>query len=168
MRLFWILLILLAVLTLAACSPVAVPLPSLDGTQPAPDIVLPTPQGDMLALSDFRGQVVFVNFWGTYCPPCVKEMPDLQALYEDYSDRGLVVLGVNVEESPEKVIAWTQEHGITFPIVISDDGTVNPVFGLRAMPTTWFVDANGILRGRIDGEMSAATARGVAEKLLAE
>ncbi|NOX62302.1 MAG: TlpA family protein disulfide reductase [Chloroflexi bacterium] len=166
MRRLLILIAPILLLNLAACSPVAVPLPSLDGTEPAPDIVLPTPEGDLLALSDFRGQAVFINFWGTYCPPCVKEMPILQALYEEYADRGLMVLGVNVEEEPEKVRAWTQEHGVTFPIVISDDGTVNPIFGLRAMPTTWFVDANGILRGRIDGEMNAATARGVAEKLL--
>ncbi|HFQ95183.1 MAG TPA: redoxin domain-containing protein, partial [Anaerolineae bacterium] len=68
-----LLLLLILSLTLAACGGVAAPLPDLSGTEPAPDIALPTPDGDMLSLSDFRGQVIFLNFWGTYCPPCVAE-----------------------------------------------------------------------------------------------
>ncbi len=153
---------------LSACASYAVPLPALDGAEPAPNLTLPTPEGGTLALSDLRGKVVFVNFWGTYCPPCVDEMPALQATYDALGDQGLVVVGVNVEEKPDKVAAWTQQHGITFPIALSDDGTINPVLGLRQMPTTWFVDANGILRGKMIGQMDGRTARRVATLLLAE
>ncbi len=160
-------LLVLAVL-LAACASFAVPLPALDGAQQAPDLTLPTPEGGTFKLSDLRGKVVFVNFWGTYCPPCVDEMPALQSVYQEMAGDGLVVVGVNVEEKPAKVAAWTQEHGITFPIALSDDGTVNPVLALRHMPTTWFVDANGVLRGKMIGQMDARIARRVAERLLAE
>ena len=159
---------LVLIALLSACASYAVPLPALDGAEPAPNLTLPTPNGGTLALSDLRGKVVFVNFWGTYCPPCVEEMPALQATYDALANQGLVVLGVNVEEKPDKVAAWTQQHGITFPIALSDDGTINPVLGLRRMPTTWFVDANGILRGKMIGQMDARTARRVASLLLAE
>ncbi|NUQ38709.1 MAG: TlpA family protein disulfide reductase [Caldilineales bacterium] len=157
--------LLLPLLFLAACS-FTVPLPDLNGANPAPDLTLPTPAGEMLSLSDLRGQVVFVNFWGTYCPPCVDEMPDLQATQNVLAGEPFLILGVNVEESPETVIAWTSEHGITFPQVISDDGTINPTLNLRVMPTTWFIDANGILRGRMEGQMDAKTAEKIARILL--
>ncbi len=154
--------LLLFALVILACSPIPVPLPALDGTAPAPELRLPTPNGDELDLKDFRGQVVFVNFWGTYCPPCVAEMPDLQALQESLADEPFTILSVNVEESPETVTAWAAAHDLTFPIVISDDGTINPTLALHRMPTTWFIDADGILRGKMEGQISAATARRIA------
>jgi len=157
--------LLLLILLLSACR-FTVPLPDLNGAEPAPDLTLPTPAGDLLSLADLRGQVVFVNFWGTYCPPCVEEMPDLQAAQEALAGQPFLILGVNVEESPETVIAWTRQHGITFPQVISDDGTINPTLNLRVMPTTWFIDADGILRGRIEGQMDAKTAEQIARILL--
>ena len=156
------------VLILAGCLSFPVPLPALDGAQPAPDITLPTPDGQLVSLSDFHGQVLFVNFWGTYCPPCVEEMPDLQATYETLADEPFTILSVNVEEKPAKVTAWMQEHNITLPVVISDDATVNPIFQLHRMPTTWFIDANGRLRGRIEGQMDAQTAQRIARVLLGE
>lgn len=162
------LVILLALsLLLAACA-ATVPLPALDGTEEAPDITLPTPDGETLSLADLRGQVVFVNFWATYCPPCVAEMPDLQKAYETLEDENFVILGVNVEEHPDVVKAFVEENGITFPIVISDDGTINPTFDLRVMPTTWFIDADGIFRGRIEGQMNTTTAVRIAHSLLDE
>jgi len=163
----WLLLVTL-VPVIAACTSFAAPLPSLDGTEPAPNLSLPTPDGQQLRLSDFRGQVVFVNFWGTYCPPCVAEMPDLQRTYEALADEPFVILGVNAEEKPDKVKTFLLQQGITFPIVISEDATVNPVMALKHMPTTWFVDANGILRGRIEGQMDAGMAMRIARTLLAE
>ena len=163
-----LLLILLLGLILAACGSFSTPLPALDGTEPVPNISLPTPDGDMLSISDYRGQVVFLNFWGTYCPPCVDEMPDLQAVYEELKDEDFVLIGLNAEEKPEKIKAFVQENGITFPIVISDDATVNAIFGLKHMPTTWFIDKNGILRGKMEGQMSKDMALRIAHKLLEE
>lgn len=163
----WIFLGTVALL-LSACLSFSTPLPSLEGTEPAPDIILPTPAGELLSLSDFRGQVVFVNFWGTYCPPCVAEMPDLQKTYEILKNDGFVIYSINAEESPQKVQAFAKEHGITFPIVISEDATVNPVFALKHMPTTWFIDQDGVFRGRIEGQMSADMAIRIARDLLTQ
>jgi len=165
-RLF--LLLLLIPLLLSACGSFAAPLPPLDGTRPVPPISLPTPDGDMISLDDFPGQVVFVNFWGTYCPPCVAELPDLQEVYDELKDEGFVIIGLNAEEKPEKVKTFVRENGITFPIVISDDATVNAIFGLKHMPTTWFIDKNGILRGKIEGQMNKEMALKIAHKLLEE
>ncbi len=166
--LFVTLLLLIASLLLAACGSFTTPLPPLDGTEPAPPISLPTPDGDMIALDGYPGQVVFVNFWGTYCPPCVAELPELQEVYDELKDEGFVIIGLNAEEKPEKVKAFVAENGITFPIVISDDATVNAIFGLKHMPTTWFIDKKGILRGKIEGQMSKDMALKIAHKLLEE
>ena len=160
--------LLIILLSLAACSPIAVPLPDLSGSAPPPDVTFTTPDGEPVQLSDYKGKVLFVNFWGTYCPPCLAEMPDLQAAYEALANDDFVILGVNVEESPEKVNSWTQENGITFPIAISDDGTINPILALHRMPTTWFIDADGILRGKVEGQMSAQLIERVARILLEE
>ena len=163
-----LLLSLSILLSLAACSPIAVPLPDLSGSSPPPDVAFTSPDGEQIALSDYEGKVLFVNFWGTYCPPCLAEMPDLQAAYEALADDDFVILGVNVEESPEKVTGWTQENGITFPIAISDDGTINPALALHRMPSTWFIDANGILRGKVEGQMNAQLIERIARVLLEE
>ncbi len=163
-----ILLLLVITLILSACGSFAAPLPDLSGTEPVPDITLPTPEGDMLSLSDFRGQVIFLNFWGTYCPPCVAELPDIQEVYEALQGEDFVVIGLNVEEKPEKVRAFAEEQGLTFPIIISPDATVNPLYQLKHMPTTWFIDRNGILRGKIEGQMSKGMALKIARKLLEE
>jgi peroxiredoxin len=161
-------LLLGILLSIAACSPIAVPLPDLSGDAPPPDVTFTSLDGEAVQLSDYQGKVLFVNFWGTYCPPCLAEMPDLQAAYEKLATDDFVILGVNVEESPEKVAAWTQENGITFPIAISEDGTINPVLALHRMPSTWFIDADGILRGKIEGQMSAQLIERVARVLLEE
>ncbi len=152
----------------SGCLSFSTPLPALDGAEPVPDITLPTPDGEMLSLSDYQGQVIFLNFWGTYCPPCVAELPDIQNVYEALQDQNFVVIGLNVEEKPEKVKAFITEHHITFPIIISPDATVNPLYQLKRMPTTWFIDREGILRGKIEGQMSEDMALKIARKLLEE
>ena len=161
-------LLILITLLLVACGSVTAPLPDLSGTEPVPDITLPTPDGDMLSLAEYRGKVVFLNFWGTYCPPCVEELPDIQAVYEELQGEDFIVIGLNVEEKPEKVRAFIQANGITFPVIISPDATVNPTYQLKRMPTTWFIDKKGILRGKIEGQMSKSLALRIARKLLEE
>ncbi len=162
------LLLVLTLIVCVACSSATIPLPDLNGTAPAPEISLPTPAGGTLSLSELQGKVVFVNFWGTYCPPCLDEMPDLQATYEAFAGDRFTVLAVNIEEHPDTVSSYLAENDISFPVVISDDGSINPDFAIRVLPTTWFVDAKGILRGRIEGQISATTAKSIAAQLLAE
>ena len=167
-RVLIILSLLVLIAILGGCGSFSTPLPALDGTTPVPDITLPTPDGETLSLSDYRGQVIFLNFWGTYCPPCVAEMPELQAVYQELEGQDFVLIGLNAEEKPETVQAFIEKNGITFPIIISDDATINPQYQLKHMPTTWFIDKNGILRGKIVGQMSKEMALKIAHILLEE
>jgi len=114
--------------------------------QIAPSFVLDDLTGHPLSSADFAGQVVLVNFWATWCPPCKAEMPDIEQLYRAFQDSGFEVIGVDIEEKPEAVRAFRDEHGLTFPLVIDPRGSVNPAYHLRGLPTSWLIDRQGILR----------------------
>jgi thiol-disulfide isomerase/thioredoxin len=111
--------------------------------QPAPDFTLPAPDGTSMKLSDFRGRPVMINFWATWCAPCRIEMPLFVNAYESNKEE-LVIIGVNSQERPDQVIPYVQSAGLTFPIVI-DDGTASAIYRVTALPTTFFVDAEGML-----------------------
>lgn len=134
--------------------------------QPAPDFALPSLDGETVQLSDWQGQVVLVNFWGTYCPPCKEEMPDLQRLYEEHASDGFTVLAVDVEEPADVVREFRAQHALTFPMLLSDDASVNPTFGIRALPTSWLVDQAGILRSIWVGPVPIPAAEKQIEELL--
>jgi thiol-disulfide isomerase/thioredoxin len=95
-----------------------------------------------------------MNFWATWCPPCRKEFPELVRLYGDNADRGLVVLGLDVQESPEIVRRFAAEFGATFPIVIDQKGDVSAQYRLRGLPTSLFIDDQGVLRAQHIGELT--------------
>ena len=100
--------LLLLALVLLACSPIPVPLPALDGAEPAPNLTLPTPSGGTLSLPDLRGKVVFVNFWGHLLPALCGRNAGVAGHTTRLPARGGGSGGVNVEEKPEKVAAWTK------------------------------------------------------------
>lgn len=85
---------------------------------PAPDFELPTLNGELIRLEDLRGQAVVVNLWATWCPPCRAEMPDMQRVYDEYRDDGLVILAINQREAPAEVQTFVDELGLTFPILM--------------------------------------------------
>lgn len=111
-------------------------------------------EGKSVNLSDFKGQWVIVNIWATWCPPCIKEMPDLTFFHEKYKDDGAIVLGVNYENIPvEKIHSFTEELMVTFPIVRFKDIDLNanktPFGPLRGLPSTYMVAPSGhIVAGR--------------------
>ncbi len=111
---------------------------------PAPEIVLDTPDGQSMSLSSLRGTPVMVNFWATWCAPCQIEMPLFINAQETHGD-GLVVLGVNSQEDPATVTNYVNVMGITFPVILDRDGKTSLVYRVRALPTTFFVDADGIV-----------------------
>ena len=120
--------------------------------EPAPDFALAAPDGEVMRLSDFRGQTVVLNFWATWCGPCRAEMPELQRVYEERSAAGdLVVLAVNVQESAGAVEAFFEEFELTFPTVLDAQGEVTEEYGLLGLPGTFFIDADGVLRSRVLG-----------------
>jgi len=138
---------------------------------PAPDFALQTVAGDTVRLSDLRGQVVILNLWASWCGPCRAEMPDLEAVFTRHQSRGLVVLGVNstFQDDPASAAAFALDRGVTFPILYDLDGAVSRRYLLRALPTTFFVDRQGVIRSVIiGGPMSPATLTAQVETLLAE
>jgi peroxiredoxin len=116
----------------------------------APDFTLPAlEEGRSVRLLDFRGRAVVINFWATWCPPCRVEMPALQHAQRDMPD--VVVLGVNQQESADLINRFMREQGLDFPIALDATGEVNRLYRVRALPTTYFVDANGVIRDIVYG-----------------
>ena len=120
----------------------------------APDFELETVDGDLIRLSDLRGEVVALNFWATWCAPCRLEMPDLQARADAYGDR-LSVLGVNFDETAEEVDAFRREVGVRFPLLLDPGGEVQRLYRVLGYPTTFFIDSEGVIRIQHLGLMSA-------------
>ncbi len=136
---------------------------------PAPDFTLELLDGSEMTLSDLKGQVVLVNLWASWCPPCRIEMPAIEAAYQEYKERGFVVLGVNTtdQDSEQDAAAFVQQVGVTFPILLDRSGEVSRAYLLRGLPTSYFIDGDGIIRAIVvGGPMSAVVIRTTIETLL--
>lgn len=135
----------------------------------APDFRLTLLGGGEIALSDLRGKVVIVNLWASWCPPCRAEMPALQEVYEANRDRGLEILAVNTtyQDSEAAAARFVQEYGLTFPVPLDQTGEVSRSYLLRALPTSFFIDRDGVIRSVvIGGPMSKTTIQTTVEALL--
>ena len=124
---------------------------------PAPDFSLETLAGKTVTLAELQGQVVLINFWATWCPPCRAEMPAIQEVYEEFRHRGFTVLAVNQRENEGRVAAFMDELGLTFPVPLDRDGRVFARYRVNALPTTFFVDRAGIIRDVTIGGPMART-----------
>jgi len=111
--------------------------------QPAPDFVLPGLDARPVRLSDFRGRVVMLNFWASWCVPCKVEMPGMEAVYQDLKGQGFVVLAVNMQDDPDVARRFVEEVKATFPIALDRDGSVARQYRLAALPTSFFIDREG-------------------------
>ncbi|RME82433.1 MAG: thiol-disulfide oxidoreductase [Caldilineae bacterium] len=123
---------------------------------PAPDFTLPTLDGQSLRLSDLRGQAVVLNFWASWCGPCRAEMPELEQAFRDRAGGGLVVLGVNQGEQPAIAADFVQRFGLTFPIVLDQELQVSRLYRTNSLPTTFFIDRNGVIKDQVIGQMNTA------------
>lgn len=119
----------------------------LDARVPSEDFALPALDVETRALSEALGQVVFVNFWGTWCPPCREEMPSMQVLYDEFSESGLEMLAVNVLESRETAAGFIEEFGFSYPVLLDRDGRIGLTYGVRGYPTTYIIDREGYIIG---------------------
>ena len=127
----------------------------------APDFLLTTAVGDELRLSSLRGQPLVLNFWATWCGPCRFEMPALLRLEAEYAGSAAVI-GVNQGESAEIVTQFASNLNIDYPLLLDPGNAINQQYGVRGLPTTLFIDADGIIRDQIIGAASEAV---LAEKL---
>ena len=117
----------------------------------APDFTLETLDGPAMTLSDLRGQVVLINFWTTWCPPCRAEMPAIQEVYDQYRDQGFTVLAVDLMESDAQVMDFVEEMELTFPILMDRDEGVSERYRIKSIPTTYFVDRSGVIQDIVIG-----------------
>jgi len=135
----------------------------------APDFTLQTLNGDTVSLSEMRGHPILVNLWATWCPPCRAEMPAMQKLYDEYREQGFVVLALNMTYQDDRtaVSPFSQELGLTFPILFEETGAVASKYELRSLPSSYFIDRSGIIQEVvIGGPMSEALLRTRIESLL--
>lgn len=137
----------------------------------APDFSLDLLGGGEITLSELRGQAVMINLWASWCPPCREEMPAIQRVYEDYQDQGLVVLAVNTtnQDSEAAAAAFVAEFGLTFPVPLDRSGAVSSRYQLRGLPSTYFVDREGVIRSVVvGGPMSESLIRTKVQDILQE
>ncbi len=119
--------------------------------KPAPDFQLQNLDGQAISLSDFRGKPVLVNFWATWCPACRDEMPYLQQIYEEWSGKGLVLLAVNIGENPAQVKRFLQTYNLSLPVLLDTEKSVTQKYHITGIPTSFFIDKDGIIRVKIIG-----------------
>jgi len=117
-----------------------------DKTVAAPDFTLKSRSGENIRLSDFKGQVVLLNFWASWCGPCRQEMPILNSIHKKYAALGFTVLGVNVDRKSEKATEYLKDTPVDFPVLYDPDSKVSEQYNVSAMPSTAFVDRDGNVR----------------------
>ena len=111
----------------------------------AEDFTLATPSGATFKLSEHRGKAVMINFWATWCPPCLKEMPAMERLYRQHKDAGFEMVAVSVDTDADKVKPYIAEHKFTFRVVLDPTMALANTYGVRALPSSFIVDRKGAL-----------------------
>ena len=114
--------------------------------QTAPDFVLRSSTGENLRLSEYRGDVVMINFWATWCGPCRQEMPLLDELYGRYQRVGFSLLGINIDDDSRRAMAMVKELGVRFPVLFDEEKKVSKLYEVEAMPMTILLDREGTVR----------------------
>lgn len=117
------------------------------------DFTLPLLNGTNQKLSDLKGKVVFLNFWATWCPPCRREMPSMETLYQRFKGQGLEMLAVDCQEDSGGVSAFMRRNRLTFPAVLDKSGAVSGNYGIEAIPTTYIIDRSGKIILKVVGSL---------------
>lgn len=111
----------------------------------APDFSLRTVDGEALALSELRDRVVLLNFWGTWCGPCRREMPEFQKVYEEWQDAGFVILAVAYNDTEAAIRDFRDEFGLTFPLALDEDGEINDAYAVQTRPSSYIIGRDGVI-----------------------
>ncbi|MCI8511643.1 MAG: redoxin domain-containing protein [Lachnospiraceae bacterium] len=141
---------------------------------PAIDFTLTDQFGNSHTLSDYKGKVIFLNFWATWCPPCRAEMPDIQKIYEEYQENGddsVVILGVagpsqGQEQTKQGITDFLEENGYTYPVLMDESGEQFAGYGVYSLPTTFMIDADGNVFGYVSGRIDEAVMRDIIRQTL--
>ena len=135
--------------------------------EPAPDFTAVDIHGNIVSLSDFKGQPVWLNFWGTWCPPCRAEMPDMQTAYTELEPKGLVLLAVSLGDPPEVAADFAYRNGVTFNVLLDPQRNLtSDAYPIYNFPTHIFIDRDGIVRDVVLSVMSPEEAIERAEAVI--
>ena len=140
---------------------------SFSNSAKAPDFNLKDQYGVTHSLENYKGKVIFLNFWATWCPPCKKEMPDVESIYKEYGEnkKDVVILGVNSEKENE-VKKFLKDKGYTFPTVIDENSEVMRKYFIQAFPTSFVIDKEGNVYGYVMGGLTKEQIKQVIEEVL--
>jgi len=125
-------------------------LPPADVAGQAPGFTLTDVQGRAVSLADFRGKVVVLDFWATWCPPCRREIPDFITLQSEFGSKGVQFVGIALDE-PGNVKAFAQQNGMNYPVLLGDDDVAKSYGGISGIPTTFIIDRGGKIVNRFVG-----------------
>ncbi len=145
-------IMLISVLLIVGCSEES---ETPEGSNQAPDFQLNTLDGQTIALSDFRGKVVMLNFWAHWCVPCVSEMSFIQQVYDEWQEAGLVLLAIHIGEDTEAAASFVEEYNLTFPVLLDIEGIVATQYGATSIPTSFLIDEDGIVQAAKVGAFSS-------------
>ncbi len=158
-RIKLILLILVCVpLILSGCS-------AIGFKQEAKDFTLPDTNGDMITLSDYVGENIYLNFWASWCDPCTEEMPSIEKIYQEYNDKGLVLLTINTGEDKATVEEYMKSNGYTFPVLLDLEMEVSRQYKTASIPVSFFINKEGKIVTKKEGLMTEEEMRDAIEKL---
>ena len=154
--------VLVGILVVQGCKSSSQPITSngqeatavVNAGESAPDFTLVDLEGNQVSLSDFRGKTVFVNFWATWCPPCRAEMPEIEAIYQEYKDKEVVVIGIDIMEPEDVVRQYVEQGGYSWTFVLDTSGEVTANYEVAAIPTSFFIDREGIIQAVNIGAMT--------------
>jgi thiol-disulfide isomerase/thioredoxin len=131
---------------IAAALIVALPVLAASSSSPAPQFALGARGGSQVNLAQYKGQVVMINFWASWCGPCRQEMPLLENIYKKYNKVGFTLLGVNVEPDSKAADDWLKQTPVSFPILYDKDSKVSKMYDVSGMPSTVIIDRKGNVR----------------------
>jgi peroxiredoxin len=141
---------------------------SVEKGEIAPDFTLQTVNGKSYKLSDFRGKKVLLNFFATWCPPCKGEMPHMEEFYKENKDNGVVVIAVDLttgETDPNNIPKFIKNYGLTFPVLLDKQGDIGDIYQAFSIPTSYFINANGIIQDKMVGAMDKETMENLMSKI---
>lgn len=140
--------------------------PSLAAREPASNFTLVLIDGKNFNLSDYKGKPVLINFFASWCLPCREEMPVLEKIVREYKPKGVIFLGIAVDDTEEKMKDFIAKYGVTFPVGLDKTAAIQKSFGLYGIPTTYFIDKQGIINYSHSGSVTEELLRHELDKLL--